>query len=73
MEVGVTVLCENLLTGKVSHANTAYLTFVSIDDNGAPVASPRLRPENDNEQRRYADAMRRREERLRRRSKTIDE
>ena len=73
MEVGVTVLCENLLTGNVSHANTAYLTFVSIDDNGAPVASPRLRPENDNERRRYADAMQRREERLRRRSKTIDE
>ena len=73
MEVGVTVLCENLLSGNVLHANTAYLTFVSIDENGAPVASPRLRPENDNEKRRYADAMRRREERLRRRSKHIDE
>ena len=73
MEVGVTVLCENLLTGNVSHANTAYLTFVSIDENGAPVASPRLRPENESEQRRYAEAMRRRDERLRRRSKSINE
>jgi Acyl-CoA hydrolase len=69
MEVGVKVLSENLLTGKVLHANTAYLTFVSIDGNGTPVASPRLRPENDEEKRRYADATRRREERLRRRLK----
>jgi len=73
MEVGVTVLCENLLTGRVLHANSAYLTFVSIDENGAPVAAPQLRPENDDEKRRYADAIRRREERLRRRSKIINE
>ncbi len=73
MEVGVKVLSENLLTGKVLHANTAYLTFVSIDDNGQPVESPRLLLENDEERRRFADASRRRDERLRRRSKIINE
>ncbi|MGA7159540.1 MAG: acyl-CoA thioesterase [Bacteroidota bacterium] len=73
MEVGVKVLCENLLTGKVLHANSAYLTFVSIDENGTPVESPRLRLEKDDEKRRHADAVRRREERLRRRLKTINE
>ncbi|MGA9407943.1 MAG: acyl-CoA thioesterase [Bacteroidota bacterium] len=73
MEVGVKVFCENLLTGRVLHANSAYLTFVSIDENGAPVVSPRLRPENDDEKRRHVDAVRRREERLRRRSKIIHE
>lgn len=67
MEVGVKVLSENLLTGKVQHANSAYLTFVSIDDNGTPVESPQILPEDGDERRRYADAMRRREERLRRR------
>jgi acyl-CoA hydrolase len=69
MEVGVKVLSENLLTGKVQHANSAYLTFVSIDDNGTPVQSPRLLSENKDEQRRFAEALRRREERLRRRSR----
>jgi acyl-CoA hydrolase len=68
MEVGVKVLSENLLTGEVLHANSAYLTFVSIDVNGTPVESPRLRPESADEARRFADALRRREERLRRRS-----
>lgn len=72
MEIGVKVLSENLLTGKVEHANSAYLTFVSIDDNGTPVESPRLLPEDDDEQRRHTDALRRREERLRRRSRIIN-
>jgi len=68
MEVGVKVLSENLLTGEVLHANSAYLTFVSIDGNGAPVEAPRLRPESPEEVRRFEDALRRREQRLRRRS-----
>jgi len=73
MEVGVKVLSENLLTGKVQHANSAYLTFVSIDNDGSPIESPRLRPESADEQRRFAEALRRREERLRRRSNMIKE
>jgi len=68
MEVGVKVLSENLLTGEVRHANSAYLTFVSIDDAGNPVAAPKLRAESADEQRRFEDALRRREQRLRRRS-----
>ena len=72
MEVGVKVLSENLLSGKVQHANSAYLTFVSIDDNGAPVASPPLRQEGKQEQRRYEDALRRREERLKRRPRVTN-
>jgi len=70
MEVGVKVLSENLLTGEVRHANTAYLTFVAIDENGNPVPSPGVRPESEDELRRFADALRRREERLQRRTKT---
>ena len=73
MEVGVKVLSENLLTGKVQHANTAYLTFVSIDNDGNPVASPQLRPESEEERRRFSDALTRREERLKRRANIIKE
>jgi acyl-CoA hydrolase len=44
LEVGVRVTKEDLLTGKRTYTNTAYLTFVSIDDEGKPVAAPPIRP-----------------------------
>jgi len=64
LEVGVRVTKEDLLTGKRTYTNTAYLTFVSIDDEGKPVAAPPIRPETKDEKRRFADAARRREQRL---------
>ncbi len=67
MEVGVKVFSENLLTGTVQHANSAYLTFVSIDDDGNPVSSSQVEPDGEEEIRRYEEALRRREERLQRR------
>ena len=69
VEVGVKVIGENLLTGERKHANTAYLTFVAIDDSGNPVAVPPIRPETKEEKRRYADAARRRASRLKHRGK----
>jgi acyl-CoA hydrolase len=64
LEVGVRVTKEDLLTGKRTYTNTAYLTFVSIDDEGKPVAAPPIRPETKEERRRFGDAARRRELRL---------
>jgi acyl-CoA hydrolase len=69
VEVGVKVMKENLLTGDRKHANTAYLTFVAIDNTGHPVQVPPIRPETKEEKRRYADAARRRALRLERRRK----
>jgi acyl-CoA hydrolase len=69
LEVGVRVTKEDLLTGKRTYTNTAYLTFVSIDDEGKPVAAPPIRPETKEEKRRFADAARRREMRLLRRKR----
>jgi acyl-CoA hydrolase len=60
---------ENLLTGDRKHANSAYLTFVAIDNTGHPVQVPPIRPETKEEKRRYADAARRRTLRLERRRK----
>jgi acyl-CoA hydrolase len=71
MEVGVKVLSENLLTGTVKHANTAYLTFVALDQNGTPMSVPQVTCANDEEQRRFEDAMHRRELRLARRKKLL--
>lgn len=64
VEVGVRVQKEDLLNGKRTHTNSAYLTFVAIDDNGRPVPVPAIRPETGEEKRRYRDAARRRQQRL---------
>ena len=68
MEVGVKVFSEDLLTGTVRHANSAYLTFVAIDENLRPVHSPAIVPETREEERRFAEALLRRENRLRHRA-----
>lgn len=64
LEVGVRITKENLLTGEKKHANSAYLTFVAIDDDGKPVVAPPIKPVTKEEKRRYADAGRRRQLRL---------
>jgi acyl-CoA hydrolase len=69
MEVGVSVSAEDLLTGKTHHTNSAYLTFVAIDGEGKPVQIEPIICEDDEEIRRYEEALRRREVRLQRRIK----
>jgi len=63
MEVGVKVWSENTQTGQQQHVASAYLVFVAIDSNGHPVRVPQLIPETADEQRRYTDALLRREHR----------
>jgi acyl-CoA hydrolase len=63
MEVGVKVWAENTQTGAQSHVASAYLVFVAIDRNGRRVRVPQALPETPDEERRYADAMLRREHR----------
>lgn len=67
LEVGVKVIAENHLTGESKHANTAYLTFVAVDERGKPVSCPPIIPETEEEKRRYDHALIRRERRLQRR------
>ncbi len=64
MEVGVTVFAESLIEGARVHANTAYLTFVSVDENGKPVDTFEIVPETNEEKRRFEEALKRRENRL---------
>ena len=66
MEVGVLVTAESPRS-KGRRANNAYLTFVAIDRKGKPVPVSPIIPETAEEKRRYAEALRRRELRLRRR------
>ncbi|MDQ7817802.1 MAG: acyl-CoA thioesterase [Melioribacteraceae bacterium] len=64
MEVGVKVFTESFLEGKRVHSNTAYLTFVSVDENGKPVETFEIVPETEDEKRRFEEALRRRKTRL---------
>jgi len=65
MEVGVRVTAHGSSTTPLRRSNTAYLTFVAIDENGAPTPVPPVLPAPGEEQRRYDDALLRREARLR--------
>ena len=64
MEIGVRVEAENLRTGNRHHTNTAYTTFVAIDEQGAPDVVPPLILETDEDRRRHAAAIERRRRRL---------
>jgi acyl-CoA hydrolase len=65
MEVGVKVWVENTIAGMHRHVASAYLTFVAVDSQGRRVPVPQLHPENEEEQRHFEDAGRRRELRQR--------
>jgi acyl-CoA hydrolase len=69
MEVGVRVEAENLLTGKVRHTASAYLTYVALDENGRPTGVPDLTLATDEEKRRNCEAKLRREVRLQERNR----
>lgn len=67
MEVGVRVESEDILTGQVTHANTAYLVYVALDEDGLPAEVAPLIAETPEEERHMREGKVRQEERLRRR------
>ena len=66
MEVGVRIESENPKTGDIYHTSSAYLTFVSLNENGKPKRVDDINPENDNEIRRFNEGKIRHEERKQR-------
>jgi len=64
LEVGVEVFAESLTEGIKVHTNSAYLTFVSVDENGKPIETFEIVPETNEEKRRFEEALKRRENRL---------
>jgi uncharacterized protein (TIGR00369 family) len=69
MELGVRVEAEDLMTGKVRHTASAYLTFVALDGNRRPKKIPGLVLESQEEIRRNREARARRASRLAERTK----
>lgn len=64
MEVMVSVFTENIPAGTKKHTNSAFLTYVALDENGKPAEVPGLEPITDEEKELYNGALRRRQLRL---------
>ncbi|MBI4670382.1 MAG: acyl-CoA thioesterase [Chloroflexi bacterium] len=64
IEVGVRVEAENVVTGQVTHTNSAYLVYVALDQHGRSTPVPPLLLETDEERRRWEEAAARQAHRL---------
>ena len=64
IEVYIEVWAEHITRELHYQSNTAFFTFVALDDQGRPVPVPELIPETDRERELYAGALRRRQLRL---------
>jgi len=64
MEVGVRVETENLVSGRVRHTASAYLTMVALGPDGRPIDIPSLILETKEQERRNREARARRKMRL---------
>jgi len=67
MEVEVEVKVEDATTGHRTRCVDAFMTFVALDDDGAPCEVPTLVAESADDEERAAQARARREARLNRR------
>jgi acyl-CoA hydrolase len=61
MEVIIEVWVENNSTGEKKKCNDAIYTFVAVDQLGNPIQVPEILPETEEEKKRYAAALRRRQ------------
>ncbi|HCM78020.1 MAG TPA: acyl-CoA thioesterase [Cytophagales bacterium] len=61
MVIGIRVIAENVKLGLVKHTNTSYFTMVAKDENDKPTAVPPLLLEDNEEVKRFIEAMSMRE------------
>lgn len=71
METRVLVNAEDVLTGEITHTNTAYFVYVALDEEGKPTPVPPLICESQEEKDRYERAAARQEYRLEQRRQGI--
>ena len=67
MEIGIKVIAENLQKKLVRHTNTCYFTMVAVNEDGKSIPVPEFIPDESDEIRRHAEALERREMRLKKR------
>ncbi|GFD83122.1 MULTISPECIES: acyl-CoA thioesterase [Tenacibaculum] len=59
MVVGIRVEAQNIQTGKTKHCNSSYFTMVAKKDNGDNAEVPGIIINDDNEMRRFLEAIHR--------------
>ena len=64
METRVVVSAEDVLSGQITHTNTAYFVYVALDENSKPVLVPPLICETEEEKARFERAAGRQAYRL---------
>lgn len=64
VEVRIDVSAENIPSGTKIESNSAYFTFVAVDQSGRPIDVPEVEPETDEEKEYFSGALRRRQLRL---------
>lgn len=61
MIVGIRVEAQHVKNSTIRHTNSCYFTMVAKDDNDKPAEVPKLILENDDDIRRFIEAMRMKE------------
>ena len=64
IETRIVVKAEDVITGVVTHTNTAYFVYVALGENGRPTPVPELICETEEQKRRKDQAEERRAFRL---------
>jgi acyl-CoA hydrolase len=64
MEVRIDVDAEDVPANRKVESNSAYFTFVAVDQSGRPIDVPEVEPETELEKEHYTGALRRRQLRL---------
>jgi acyl-CoA hydrolase len=64
MEIYIKVRSENIPAGSSQSTNSAFITFVAVDQMGKPIDVPDVVPETEEEKELYEGALRRRQLRL---------
>jgi acyl-CoA hydrolase len=67
METRVVVLAENVISGEITHTNTAYFVYVALGDDGRPTPVPPIMCVTEEEKERHARATARQQYRLQQR------
>ena len=67
LETRLIVTAENIMTGAITHTNTAYYVYVALDEAGEPTAVPPLVCETDEERILFDEGAARQAHRLERR------
>lgn len=64
MEVRIDVDAEDVPANRKTESNSAYFTFVAVDQSGSPIDVPDIEPETEEDKAMYDGALRRRQLRL---------